>query len=141
MLSILAVSGYRSLRDLIIPLDRLNLVTGPNGSGKSIWRPLFKRSVRLATARPVDDAVSDAFPGARVSVNYCLALAGAVGGLAAGSPRRPQRHTVGSGALTSDRVLADSVTGSATGRPRWNGTLVTITLGLNSNAPLMSSAC
>jgi predicted ATPase len=52
MLSILAVSGYRSLRDLIIPLDRLNLVTGPNGSGKSIWRPLFKRSVRLATARP-----------------------------------------------------------------------------------------
>jgi predicted ATPase len=41
MLSILAVSGYRSLRDLIIPLDRLNLVTGPNGSGKSnLYRAL-----------------------------------------------------------------------------------------------------
>ena len=35
MLTSLAVSGYRSLRDLAVPLDRLNLVTGPNGSGKS----------------------------------------------------------------------------------------------------------
>jgi predicted ATPase len=41
MLSALAVSGYRSLRDLVIPLDQLNLVTGPNGSGKSnLYRAL-----------------------------------------------------------------------------------------------------
>jgi predicted ATPase len=41
MLNVLAVSGYRSLRDLVIPLDRLNLVTGPNGSGKSnLYRAL-----------------------------------------------------------------------------------------------------
>jgi predicted ATPase len=41
MLTTLAVSGYRSLRDLVIPLDRLNLVTGPNGSGKSnLYRAL-----------------------------------------------------------------------------------------------------
>src|SRR4029453_4721531 len=41
MLSALAVSGYRSLRDLVIPLDRLNLVTGPNSSGKSnLYRAL-----------------------------------------------------------------------------------------------------
>lgn len=41
MLTTLAVSGYRSLRDLAIPLDRLNLVTGPNGSGKSnLYRAL-----------------------------------------------------------------------------------------------------
>src|SRR5262245_5469924 len=41
MLKTLAVSGYRSLRDLVIPLDRLNLVTGPNGSGKSnLYRSL-----------------------------------------------------------------------------------------------------
>jgi predicted ATPase len=41
MLNSLAVSGYRSLRDLVIPLDRLNLVTGPNGSGKSnLYRAL-----------------------------------------------------------------------------------------------------
>jgi predicted ATPase len=41
MLNTLAVSGYRSLRDLVISLDRLNLVTGPNGSGKSnLYRAL-----------------------------------------------------------------------------------------------------
>ena len=41
MLNVLAVSGYRSLRDLMISLDRLNLVTGPNGSGKSnLYRAL-----------------------------------------------------------------------------------------------------
>jgi predicted ATPase len=41
MLKTLAVSGYRSLRDFVVPLDRLNLVTGPNGSGKSnLYRAL-----------------------------------------------------------------------------------------------------
>ena len=41
MLCSLAVSSYRSLRDITIPLDRLNLVTGPNGSGKSnLYRAL-----------------------------------------------------------------------------------------------------
>jgi predicted ATPase len=41
MLTTLAISGYRSLRDLVIPLDRLNLVTGANGSGKSnLYRAL-----------------------------------------------------------------------------------------------------
>jgi predicted ATPase len=41
MLNTLAVSGYRSLRDLAIPLERLNLVIGPNGSGKSnLYRAL-----------------------------------------------------------------------------------------------------
>jgi len=43
VLTALAVSGYRSLRDVIIPLDRLNLVTGPNGSGKSS----LYRAIRL----------------------------------------------------------------------------------------------
>jgi predicted ATPase len=41
MLLTLAVSSYRSLRELVIPLKRLNLVTGPNGSGKSnLYRSL-----------------------------------------------------------------------------------------------------
>ena len=41
MLSSLAVSSYRSLRDIVVPLGRLNLVTGPNGSGKSnLYRAL-----------------------------------------------------------------------------------------------------
>jgi predicted ATPase len=41
MLTTLAISNYRSLRDLVVPLQRLNLVTGPNGSGKSsVYRAL-----------------------------------------------------------------------------------------------------
>jgi predicted ATPase len=35
MLETLAIAGYRSIRDLVLPLDQLNLVTGANGSGKS----------------------------------------------------------------------------------------------------------
>ncbi len=41
MLTTLAIAGYRTLRDLVIPLAPLNLVTGPNGSGKSnLYRAL-----------------------------------------------------------------------------------------------------
>jgi predicted ATPase len=41
MLTTLAIANYRSLRNLIIPLERLNLITGPNGSGKSsVYRAL-----------------------------------------------------------------------------------------------------
>jgi predicted ATPase len=41
MLTAFAVYGYRSLRDLVVPLHSLNLVTGPNGSGKSnLYRAL-----------------------------------------------------------------------------------------------------
>ncbi len=35
MLLSIAIHGYRSLRDVVLPLDRLNVVTGGNGSGKS----------------------------------------------------------------------------------------------------------
>src|SRR5215813_9792046 len=41
MLRTLAIANYRSLRNLIVPLQRLNLITGPNGSGKSsVYRAL-----------------------------------------------------------------------------------------------------
>ena len=41
MLSVLAIGNYRSLRDLIVPLKPLNVITGPNGSGKSnLYRAL-----------------------------------------------------------------------------------------------------
>lgn len=41
MYSTVAVSGYRSLRDVVLPLGRLTVVTGPNGSGKSsVYRAL-----------------------------------------------------------------------------------------------------
>ena len=41
MLKSLAIANYRSIRDLVLPLGSLNLVTGANGSGKSnLYRAL-----------------------------------------------------------------------------------------------------
>ena len=41
MLTTIAISNYRSLRNLVVPLRRLNVVTGANGSGKSsLYRAL-----------------------------------------------------------------------------------------------------
>ncbi|VEG53315.1 ATPase [Mycolicibacterium aurum] len=41
MLETVAIRGYRSLRDLVLPLRRLTVVTGANGSGKSsLYRAL-----------------------------------------------------------------------------------------------------
>jgi predicted ATPase len=41
MIQTLAIASYRSLRDLVLPLGRLNVVTGANGSGKSsLYRAL-----------------------------------------------------------------------------------------------------
>jgi predicted ATPase len=41
MLTTLAISNYRSLRKLVVPLKALNVVTGANGSGKSsLYRAL-----------------------------------------------------------------------------------------------------
>lgn len=41
MLTTLAVENYRSLRHLVVPLGRLNVVTGANGTGKSsLYRAL-----------------------------------------------------------------------------------------------------
>lgn len=45
MLHALAIANYRSVRELYVPLDRLNLVTGANGSGKSN----LYRALRLLT--------------------------------------------------------------------------------------------
>jgi predicted ATPase len=37
----IAISGYRSLRDVTLGLDALNVVTGANGAGKSsLYRAL-----------------------------------------------------------------------------------------------------
>lgn len=41
MITKLAIAGYRSLRDLRLPLGQLNVITGANGSGKSsLYRAL-----------------------------------------------------------------------------------------------------
>jgi len=49
MISTLAVAGYRSLRDLVVPLDRLTLVTGRNGAGKSNLYRALRLLADLAT--------------------------------------------------------------------------------------------
>src|SRR5262245_45946227 len=43
MLTAVAISNYRSLRNIVIPLQKLNVITGANGSGKSS----FYRALRL----------------------------------------------------------------------------------------------
>ncbi|MTH96238.1 AAA family ATPase [Roseibium sp. RKSG952] len=43
MILTLAVSGYRSLREVVLPLERITVITGANGSGKSS----LYRSIRL----------------------------------------------------------------------------------------------
>jgi predicted ATPase len=41
MLTTLAIANYRSIRQIVLPLGRLNVVTGANGSGKSnLYRAL-----------------------------------------------------------------------------------------------------
>jgi predicted ATPase len=41
MMRTVAVQGYRSLRELVLPLGQLNVITGANGSGKSsVYRSL-----------------------------------------------------------------------------------------------------
>jgi predicted ATPase len=54
MISTLAIFNYRSLRDFIIALDALNVITGPNGSGKSnVYRAL--RLLRPLEASELSD--------------------------------------------------------------------------------------
>jgi predicted ATPase len=53
MLNTLAVSGYRSLRDFVVPLRRLNLVTGPNGSGKSNLYRALRLLAEIAQGRVI----------------------------------------------------------------------------------------
>ena len=46
MITTLAVHGYRSLRDLVLPLAPMTVITGPNGAGKSS----LYRALRLLAA-------------------------------------------------------------------------------------------
>jgi len=42
VITTLAVHGYRSLRDLVMPLGRLTVITGANGTGKSSLYQAFR---------------------------------------------------------------------------------------------------
>jgi predicted ATPase len=53
MLRTLAVAGYRSLRDVVVPLGPLTVVTGANGSGKSN----LYRALRLLSAAGRGDVI------------------------------------------------------------------------------------
>lgn len=54
MILTIAVSGYRSLRDVILPLGRLNIVTGANGAGKSS----LYRAIRLLSEVAQGEAIA-----------------------------------------------------------------------------------
>jgi predicted ATPase len=54
VIATLAVEGYRSLRRLVLPLGRLNVVAGANGTGKSS----LYRALRLLADSARNGAVS-----------------------------------------------------------------------------------
>jgi predicted ATPase len=54
MIRTIAVQGYRSLRDLALPLGQLSLITGANGSGKSS----VYRSLRLLADAALNSVVA-----------------------------------------------------------------------------------
>ena len=54
MISSIAVQGYRSLRDLTLPLGQLSVITGSNGSGKSS----VYRSLRLLADAALNSVVA-----------------------------------------------------------------------------------
>lgn len=51
MITTLAVHGYRSLREVVLPLDRLTVVTGANGVGKSNLYRAFQLLADTASGR------------------------------------------------------------------------------------------
>ncbi len=53
MITKLAVSGYRSLREVVLGLDRLNVVTGANGAGKSSLYRALRLLADVAQARVI----------------------------------------------------------------------------------------
>src|SRR5688572_10696784 len=66
MLLTLAVSNYRSLRDLVVPLERLNLVTGPNGSGKSNLYRALRLLAETAQGRVIPSLAREGGPAVHV---------------------------------------------------------------------------
>jgi predicted ATPase len=54
MIRTVAVQGYRSLRDLSLPLGQLSVITGANGSGKSS----VYRSLRLLADAALNSVVA-----------------------------------------------------------------------------------
>ena len=93
MIHKLAIANYRSIRDLVLSLDQLNVVTGANGSGKSN----LYRALRL---------VSDTAFGSAISV---IAREGGLSSILWAGPEKFSRdvksgqHPV-EGTIRSDRI-------------------------------------
>ena len=85
----------------------------------------------------ITDVAGAALPGVSVE----LLKNGQVVATAVTDSRGGFRQRALYGALEARLSWATRRLTVACARPRWNGTLVTTTLGLNSSAPLISSAC
>lgn len=59
MITTLAVSGYRSIADVVLPLGRLTVVTGANGSGKSNLYRAIRLLAAAAEGRTVAELVAE----------------------------------------------------------------------------------
>ncbi len=59
MITKLAISGYRSLRDVVMPLMQLTVITGPNGSGKSNVYKAFRLLADIAQGNVVNSIAHD----------------------------------------------------------------------------------
>lgn len=59
MITRLAVAGYRSLRDLVLDLAQLNVITGANGSGKSSLYRSLRLLAEIAQGRLIGSLAAD----------------------------------------------------------------------------------
>jgi len=59
MMTRLAISGYRSLRDVRLALGELNVVTGANGSGKSSLYRALKLLAEIAQGRIIQSLAEE----------------------------------------------------------------------------------
>src|ERR1700755_1310897 len=59
MITRLAISGYRSLRDVRVRLSRLTIVTGANGSGKSSLYRALKLLADIAQGRIIQSLAAE----------------------------------------------------------------------------------
>jgi predicted ATPase len=59
MITKIAIAGYRSLRDVRIALDRLNVVTGANGSGKSSLYRALRLLADVAQGRVIQSLAAE----------------------------------------------------------------------------------
>src|SRR3984893_5688089 len=59
MITRLAISGYRSLRDIRVTLGALNVITGANGSGKSSLYRALRLLADIAQGRIIQSLASE----------------------------------------------------------------------------------